>query len=424
MPATESIQKFVEAFLEFEKQARGNTRLSVLFSRGMELFCSLPGGQFSTLFLLNEENFELEHSHTYPSDQKSASKLLYTQLLEEKVIGKALSFGTIQTYEVEEEAFDLCVLIPVISTQTAVGLIVLSTKGQKEHYNDDSITLINGVAIAFANIFSAKRLNSKLERSKEILDQKVASRTIEISESRKDLFERFESFRSSISMSIPHEVRTPLNHILGFSDYLLSSTGDISSEDNKEIISDIRDAGRNLHHLFEHYIFYNRLNMAASNIEELQKLQSQVVYSSKAFLESMLVSETLITDRKADLLVDLDDAPVAISDDHLKKIVEELLSNAEKYSEPGTAIKITSQPIGDSLVITVEDSGRGMTKEQSNHIEAFVQFDRDTYEQQGLGLGMAIVTRIIDIYNGSIKVKSQLNTGTAVTVELPLALVK
>ncbi|MCB1119922.1 MAG: GAF domain-containing protein [Verrucomicrobiae bacterium] len=416
------IFEFVDSFFKIDEQARGETPLSLVFRQGMQLYQSLPGAAFASLYLLNEETFELGHNHTHPTDLKEHSKNQFSKLLDIQVIGKALSSATIQKFRIDGTGQNISLIIPLVGTSSPIGVILLSVSLDSEAvYQARALDLIKTVSIAFANMINGKRLKAKLDHSQDILDQKVASRTLALSESRKSLFDKFERFRSSISLSIPHEARTPLNHILGFSEYLTEATGDISSEENREMIADIRDAAETLHHLFENYIYYNQLNSIATDIDELKKLEDEVIYSTKPFLENLVQFEFAVPGREEDIQLELTDASVAIANEHFKKTVEELFSNAVKYSEAGSVIIIRSHPEGNFLKLSILDQGRGMSQDQVDKIEAFIQFDRNRYEQQGTGLGIAIITRIIDIYHGSIEIESEIGKGTRVTVGIPLA---
>jgi signal transduction histidine kinase len=72
------------------------------------------------------------------------------------------------------------------------------------------------------------------------------------------------------------------------------------------------------------------------------------------------------------------------------------------------------------LTLVVSDRGRGMNKEQINAIGAYMQFDRWLYEQQGSGLGLTIVKRLIQLHGGEFSIDSALDEGTTVTLSLPV----
>ena len=81
---------------------------------------------------------------------------------------------------------------------------------------------------------------------------------------------------------------------------------------------------------------------------------------------------------------------VRVIEDNLRKITEELADNAFKFSEPGTEVRVSGAFSGGSFTISVTNCGRGMTAQQIASIGPHVQFERETYEQQGAGLGLII----------------------------------
>ena len=77
---------------------------------------------------------------------------------------------------------------------------------------------------------------------------------------------------------------------------------------------------------------------------------------------------------------------------------------------------VTLRPAGEAIELTVTDEGRGMPAEQIAKIGAFMQFDRKTHEQQGLGLGLSIARRLAELFQGRLSVRSELGVGTTATV--------
>ena len=105
-----------------------------------------------------------------------------------------------------------------------------------------------------------------------------------------------------------------------------------------------------------------------------------------------------------------------MSEKSLQKIVEELLDNAFKFSEPGRPVSIITYLNSHQWTLKIIDQGRGMTPEQIAHIGAYMQFGRERYAQDGSGLGLAIVGLLAHINNGELTIESVPNQGTTVTV--------
>jgi signal transduction histidine kinase len=112
---------------------------------------------------------------------------------------------------------------------------------------------------------------------------------------------------------------------------------------------------------------------------------------------------------------------IHILEDSLSKIVGELVSNAFKFSKPGTPVEVSAAVEDNAYTIRVKDSGFGMSAQQIIDIGAYMQFQRKLYEQQGLGLGLSIVNGLLSIFGGTMDLQSEVNQGTVVTVCLRLA---
>src|ERR1051325_1511544 len=123
--------------------------------------------------------------------------------------------------------------------------------------------------------------------------------------------------------------------------------------------------------------------------------------------------------RSSDLILDLMEVPVPMSEDYLIKIVEELVQNAFKFSTVGAPVHVALNHQPDSAVLTVSDRGRGLSPEHVAKIGAYMQFDRKMHEQQGLGLGLTICKRLTELHGGTLTIQSEPGTGTTVTVRLP-----
>ena len=101
-------------------------------------------------------------------------------------------------------------------------------------------------------------------------------------------------------------------------------------------------------------------------------------------------------------------------------MLHELIDNALKFSPPETTIKVSSEVVGEMLHLSVQDSGQGMTEEQIAKIGAFMQFERKKYEQQGTGIGLKIVQKIVELAGGEFSITSIYQKETTVHLTLPI----
>ena len=100
--------------------------------------------------------------------------------------------------------------------------------------------------------------------------------------------------------------------------------------------------------------------------------------------------------------------------------MSQIIENAFKFSKDGTRVNISSEVKNTVGFILVQDHGRGMSEDQIQKIHAFMQFDRERHEQQGLGLGLMITKRLLKIHDGKLEITSGLGQGTTLAITLPL----
>lgn len=125
-------------------------------------------------------------------------------------------------------------------------------------------------------------------------------------------------------------------------------------------------------------------------------------------------------DRRADIVFDRDSAILKIKDKHLECLLNELVENALKFSKPGTPIEIIGRSIGEVYKIQITDFGHGMGELDTRRIELFNQNGFEYEIAEGLGIGLAIVKKIVELYNGKLNIESKPEVYTCVKIELPL----
>ena len=229
-----------------------------------------------------------------------------------------------------------------------------------------------------------------------------------------------DELRTNISMSLPHELRTPLNAILGFSELILSEYQVLEESDILEMIGQIQTSGHRLYRLIQNFLLYAELEIAATNPELLKEMRNSEFSCVKSLLSQKARQQAKHANRSDDLQLNLQDASVAMDSVRLAKIVEELLDNAFKFSLEGTPVLLSTFVENQTFILSVTDKGRGMTTDQIAQLEAYRQFDRKLYQQAGLGLGLAIVQRLVELHGGEFKIESWPQQETIVCVSLPV----
>jgi two-component system, sensor histidine kinase and response regulator len=231
--------------------------------------------------------------------------------------------------------------------------------------------------------------------------------------------QRLEELRENITTALPHELRTPLNTIIGFSDMLKNEAGNAPATQIIEWADHISSAAHRLYRMAENYLAYARISIAENSPEQLLQYQSERLTGIDAIIDSQAQKVADHFNRLNDLQTELmptDNVNVGFSD--IIKITEELLDNAFKFSPAGTTVSVIGREVNQYYQIQVIDRGRGINPEQASRIGAYMQFDRWFYEQQGMGLGLAIVSRLVSLYNGKFDLQLLDEGGTSATVSL------
>ncbi|HEY9871808.1 MAG TPA: response regulator [Candidatus Obscuribacterales bacterium] len=232
--------------------------------------------------------------------------------------------------------------------------------------------------------------------------------------------QKLVELRDSITLSLPHQLRTPLNGILGFSEIMIDSADSMETAEIVEMAETIYKSAKDLDRLVQNFLLYAELEVIATEPEKLKTLRNSYSDFSAEVITEVAKQKTKEVGREADISLKLIDAPVQISETDLKKIVEELLDNAFKYSKSGTLVSVISSINQNTLVIEIINKGRGMTSEQIENIGAYMQFARKVYAQEGSGLGLFIAKRLAELHGGELYIESVPNEETTVRVALPM----
>jgi two-component system sensor histidine kinase/response regulator len=218
--------------------------------------------------------------------------------------------------------------------------------------------------------------------------------------------------RSAVPANLPHEFFTPMAGIIGLAEILGSGSSAFTYVEIDDIAKDIRQSALRLNRTLRNYLL----------ILELQTSQPDLSQSSLSrtrlgeFISAGVKEALLHNSRQNDITVSVQATSLPVKGEDLSRIVEELVDNACKFSRQDTPIQVH---LGDDRALVVTDLGRGMTPEQSGQIGAFQQFDRKQHEQQGLGLGLHLVRRIIGLYGAKLDISSALGMGTRVQIIFP-----
>lgn len=228
---------------------------------------------------------------------------------------------------------------------------------------------------------------------------------------------RFEEIKAHLVKFFPHEIRTPLTGILGCAE-ILKEDGDLPAEEVKKIGAAIYKSGQQLRRLLENVILLGELQSWMNDRNAVATMRRDSISSLLEVIRSAAEREAEIQKRTDSISIEVDDSLVQISSMHLTKIMEEVINNALKFSDPGSKIYISSEKNDVKVAITIRDEGRGMTIGQIDKIAAIQQFEASHHDQQGAGIGLTIAKTLTELYGGSLTIESTEKKGTTVKIKL------
>jgi two-component system, sensor histidine kinase and response regulator len=230
---------------------------------------------------------------------------------------------------------------------------------------------------------------------------------------------------SSVRLSLPGDMLTPLSVILSFSE-LLSDRQALNRLDTSQVCSmghEIHRGAAVLLRSIQNYKLFSDIEAIQCDANRLSMLRDSRVFSAWMVISEMVTLKARQDGREEDLRLQLQDSPLRISEMYLQKIVEELLDNAFKFSPSGSLVEVTGevQPVQQQYLLRVTDHGRGVSSEQQALLAGKLQQGTQVIERVRPGIGLVIVKRLAELHLGSFNIQSQPRQWTVAEVRIPLS---
>ena len=224
-----------------------------------------------------------------------------------------------------------------------------------------------------------------------------------------------DKMKTEFISTAAHELRTPLTSIQGFSEILLTRD-DISDQEKKKFLGHINNQATNLAQIINDLLDISRIESGSGYI--LEKEPCLIGEAIKSVVEP-IITQTKI--HKFEVVVHKKPVEIIVDKEKMAQVLENLISNAVKYSPDGGKIQIKGEIIKENYQVSIQDEGVGMTREQVEKIfDKFYRADTTNTAIEGTGLGMSIVKNIVEAHDGKVWVESEIGKGTKVTFIIPL----
>ena len=233
--------------------------------------------------------------------------------------------------------------------------------------------------------------------------------------------EKLETLRTSISVALPRELSGPLQEVISLSAALETEAETLTSQEVASYAKAILHNAQQVSRLNHNLMLMAKLQAIEVDSPVAKTFRKQTTLEAHTLIQA--VANEVATDylRQDDLEMSLEIANVQMSEGTLKKICEELIDNAFKFSQEGKPVKVMGSLQEDYYTLYVMDYGQGMTREQITHIGAYQQFMTGEEAAGGIGLGLTIAQGLVKLHCGEMLTESLPGQQTLVRLMLPLA---
>lgn len=228
-----------------------------------------------------------------------------------------------------------------------------------------------------------------------------------------DELENTDTMKNEFISSVSHELRTPLTAIKGWAETLLDAES-YDAATLKKGMRVISAETERLSGMVEELLDFSRIqngrfSLVFQKMDLLAELgEAVLMYTEKARRENIQIIYN-----EPEML------PILYGDkNRLRQVFINIIDNAIKYSDPGDTVKIDAFVQGEDIIITVADTGCGISPEDLPKIKT--KFFKANQTRRGSGIGLAVANEIVQMHHGSIEIESTFNVGTTVLIRLPL----
>lgn len=246
----------------------------------------------------------------------------------------------------------------------------------------------------------------------------IAATTTKMSKNVREKEERLEQekqIRQEFFSNASHELKTPITSIRGYVE-LLESGMCVSEETEKDFLKRIKKETLRMTNLVDDILMISRLESRGAKTELVEIRVRDLMDETASSLAPMAVERTVLMHKIGG------DFTIYADFKQMTELFMNLMGNAVKYNNPGGEVWVIAEKKEGKMHLIVRDNGVGIPKESLGRIfERFYRVDKGRSRRQGgTGLGLAIVKHVVNYYNGSVHVESEVGVGSSFTVELPV----
>jgi len=302
------------------------------------------------------------------------------------------------------------------------GVMAIELVTGEAYVMRDRATMDGGRIVVFTDVTDRRRVEVALEEQKRALAEsrshaeRQANYLVDLSRRFDRAAADVDTTKTTLMRTMSHELKTPLNAIIGFSDLMLSMAESLGPEQVKEYAALIHQGGRSLLRLINQILDLTKLSAGRYKLERIALDANTMLWSVRSAFESQAIEKgvSLECDAPSDLIVEADENALGM-------MLSQLLENAISFTPRGGTVRLVGAR-GDGVVrLDVSDNGPGVAAEDVARIlRPFEQGGRGTSDHNpGAGLGLTLVKAMAELHGGALEIESAVGKGLTARIVLP-----
>ena len=335
------------------------------------------------------------------------------------VIEDTLKYPQLVDISISQEGLRSIAAIPLKSSDRVIGTLIVGSHNLHSFSSED-IQLLSAISEGLGPTLKAAALYGALQKKALQLaaqNEELIERERELKEKTREAIEA-NQLKSEFLGRISHELRTPLNPVIGFAELMLDEVPGPINEEQRQCLGDVLTAGKHLLDLVTEVLDISKIESGKTELRLKHLFLSEVT----RLVKKATISTLKRRGQSLDIVIE-EGLPRLFADENkLRQVLINLVTNAARFSPDGGKIRIEAVKKDNWCQVSVVDNGIGIKEEDKKRIfEPFYRLDSPFMEEQnGTGLGLVVVKKIVEKHGGEVWVESEYGKGSTFSFTIPV----